>query len=154
LTAADHAIGATTLALASAGSGGFNDGDMVNIAGQNNGIWYGLATGDADTSGGGNLILNKPGLRKAQTTDTSAVTVPAADWAANLAFDKSAIQLITRPPAMGKDLAVAKKMVFDEVSGITYEVAEYLGFGQMTFHVRIAWGWKVINPEHVAVLFG
>ncbi len=154
LTSADHAVGATTLALASAGTGGFNDGDMVNIAGENNGIWYGLATGDADTSGGGNLILNAPGLRIAQTTNTSAVTVPAANWSANLAFDKSAIQLITRPPAMGKDLAVAKKFVYDEVSGITYEVAEYLGFGQITYHVRIAWGWKVINPAHVAVLFG
>ena len=47
-----------------------------------------------------------------------------------------------------------KKLVYDEVSGITYEVAEYPGFGQTTFHVRIAWGWKVINPAHVAVLFG
>ena len=154
LTTTDYAVGATSLTLASAGTGGFNDGDMINIAGENNGIWYGLATGDADTSGGGTLVLNAPGLRKAQTTNSSAVTVPAADWSANLAFDRSAIKLLTRPPAMGNDLAVSKKLVYDEVSGITYEVAEYPGFGQTTFHVRIAWGWKVINPAHVAVLFG
>lgn len=154
LTTTDYAVGATSLTLASAGTGGFNDGDMVNIAGENNGIWYGLKTGDSDTSGGGTLVLNKPGLRIAQTTNSSAVTVPAANWAANLAFDKGAIQLITRPPAMGRDLAISKKLVYDEVSGITFEVAEYAGFGQVTFHVRIAWGWKVINPEHVAVLFG
>ena len=55
---------------------------------------------------------------------------------------------------MGNDLAVSKKLVYDDVSGITYEVAEYPGFGQTTFHVRLAWGWKAIKPEHIAVLFG
>lgn len=154
LTTADYAVGATSLVLASAGTGGFNDGDMINIAGENNGIWYGLATGDADTSGGGTIVLNAPGLRKAQTTNSSAVTTTAANWSANLAFDRSAIQLVTRPPAMGNDLAVSKKLVYDDVSGITYEVAEYPGFGQTTFHVRLAWGWKAIKPEHIAVLFG
>jgi hypothetical protein len=45
-------------------------------------------------------------------------------------------------------------MVYDEVSGITYEIAEYAGFGQTTFHVRLAWGVKAIKQEHIAVLFG
>ena len=82
------------------------------------------------------------------------MTVPAANWVANLAFHPTAIQLLTRVPAMGNDMAVSKEMIFDEVSGMTYEVAEYPGFGQTTFHVRIAWGYKVIKPAHVAVLFG
>jgi hypothetical protein len=153
LTSADYAIGATDLVLASAGTGSIVAGDMLNVAGENNGIWYGVKTGDSDVSGGGTIVLNKPGLKLAQTTNTSAVSI-AASYRANLAFDKSAIQLIARPPAMGRDLAVSKKLVYDDVSGMTYEVAEYPGFGQVTFHVRIAWGWKVIKPEHVAVLFG
>jgi len=153
LDSTDYAIGTTTLTLASAGTGTILEGDMVNIAGQNNGIWYGVRTGDASVANGGTVVLNAPGLRVAQTSNTQVIA-PSASYSANLAFDKSAIQLITRPPAMGRDLAVSKKMVYDEVSGITYEVAEYPGFGQTTFHVRIAWGYKVIKPEHVAVLFG
>ena len=154
LTSTDYAVGSTSLTLASAGTGAFNAGDMVNIAGENNGIWYGLASGDTDVSNGGTIVLNAPGLTVAQTTNTSAVTVPAANWVANLAFHPTAIQLLTRVPAMGNDMAVSKEMIFDEVSGMTYEVAEYPGFGQTTFHVRIAWGYKVIKPAHVAVLFG
>lgn len=157
LTTTDYAIGARTLTLASAGTGGFNAGDMVNIAGENNGIWYGLETGDADTSGGGTLVLNRPGLRKAQTTNSSAVTVPAANWRANLAFHRSAIQLIARTPAMpeGGDRADNVISVADPlVPGLTWQVREYKGFHRTTFHVTLAWGVGVVNSEHIAVLFG
>lgn len=156
LDSTDYAIGTTSLTLASAGTGGFNDGDMVNIAGENNGIWYGLATGDADTSGGGTLVLNAPGLVIAQTTNTSAVTVPSSNWKANMAFHKNAIQLVTRAPAMpeGGDMGTDATMVTDPVSGITFEVVEYKQFRQTVYHVAVAWGWKAIKPEHIAVLFG
>jgi hypothetical protein len=140
--------------LASAGTGTIVEGDQINIAGENDGIWYGVRTGDSSVADGGTIVLNNPGLRIAQTTNTSLVTVPSANWRANLAFHPSAIQLITRVPAMGDDLAVAKEMVFDEVSGLTYEIAQYPGFGLMNFHVRIAWGVKAIKQEHIAVLFG
>lgn len=154
LTSTDYAVGSTSLTLASAGTGTIVEGDQVNIAGQNNGIWYGVRTGDADVSNGGTVVLNNPGLRIAQTSNTQVIAPVATAWKANLAFHPSAIQLITRPPAMGDDLAVGKEMVHDEISGITYEVAEYAGFGQTTFHVRLAWGVKAIKQEHIAVLFG
>jgi hypothetical protein len=153
LTSTDYAVGSTTLTLASTGTGTIVEGDMVNIAGENNGVWYGVRTGDLDVSGGGTVVLNAPGLRIAQTTNTSVIA-PSASYSANLAFHPSAIQLLTRTPAMGNDMAVGKEMVYDEVSGITYEIAEYPGFGQTTFHVRLAWGWKAIKQEHIAVLFG
>lgn len=156
LTSTDYAVGATTLTLASAGTGTIVAGDQVNIAGENNNIWYGVASGDSDVSNGGTFTLNKPGLTIAQTTNTSAVTVPAAAWKANLAFHPSAIQLITRAPAMpeGGDMATDSVMVTDPVSGITFEVLRYAQFKQVVFHVAVAWGYKVIKPEHVAVLFG
>lgn len=154
LTSTDYAVGSTTLTLASAGTGTIVEGDMVNIAGENNGIYYGVRSGDADVSNGGTFTLNAPGLQIAQTTNTSAVTPATTGWKANLAFHPSAIQLITRVPAMGNDKAIGSELIYDEVSGITYEVAEYPGFGQTTFHVRLAWGWKAIKQEHIAVLFG
>jgi hypothetical protein len=154
LTSTDYAVGSTSLTLASTGTGTILEGDQVNIAGQNNGIWYGVRTGDSSVADGGTVVLNAPGLRIAQTTNTSVIAPNATAWKANMAFHPSAIQLITRAPAMGDDLAVGKEMVFDEVSGITYEIAEYAGFGQTTFHVRLAWGVKAIKQEHIAVLFG
>ncbi len=153
LDSTDYAVGSKSLTLAATGSGTILEGDMVNIAGQNNGIWYGVRSGDGAVGGGGTVVLNDPGLRIAQTTNTSVIA-PSASYSANLAFHPSAIQLITRAPAMGDDLAVSKEMVYDEVSGITYEIAEYAGFGQTTFHVRLAWGVKAIKQEHIAVLFG
>ncbi len=153
LTSTDYAVGSTTLTLAATGSGTIVEGDFVNIAGENNGIYYGVRTGDGAVGDAGTVVLNSPGLTIAQTTNTSLIT-PIANFSANLAFHPTAIQLMTRVPAMGNDLAVAKQMIYDEVSGMTYEVAEYPGFGQTTFHVRIAWGYKVIKPEHVAVLLG
>jgi hypothetical protein len=43
LTSADYAVGSTALTLASAGTGTIVEGDQVNIAGENNGIYYGVA---------------------------------------------------------------------------------------------------------------
>jgi hypothetical protein len=155
LTTADYAVGATSLVMASAGTGGIVEGDFVNVAAENNGIWYGVRTGDSDVSGGGTIVLNKPGLRLAQTTNSSAVTIAAA-YKANMAFHPSAIQLITRAAAMpeGGDMADDSVFVTDPVSGLVFEVLAYRQFRQVVYHVSIAWGWKAIKQEHIAVLFG
>lgn len=156
LTSTDYAVGSTSLTLASAGTGTIVEGDMVNIAGQNNGIYYGVRTGDADVSNGGTVVLNAPGLQVAQTSNTQVIAPAATAWSGNLAFHKNAIQLVTRAPEMpkGGDQAVEVEMITDPVSGITFEVAVYKQFRQNVIHVSLAWGWKAIKQEHIAVLFG
>lgn len=156
LDSTDYAIGTKSLTLAATGSGNFVEGDMVNIAGENNGIWYGVRTGVTGVGSGGTLVLNNPGLTIAQTTNTSNVTVPSANFRANLVFHRGAIVLATRPPAIPVDGDMADDVQFitDPVSGITYEVALYKQFMQNVIHVRLAWGWQAIKPEHIAVLFG
>lgn len=155
LTSTDYAVGSTSLTLASTGTGTILEGDMVNIAGENNGIRYGVRTGDADVSGGGTVVLNAPGLTIAQTTNTSIIA-PSANYRANLAFHKSAIQLVTRTPAKpeGGDSADDTALLVDPVTGIVFEVAIYRQFLQNVIHVRLAWGWKAIKQEHIAVLLG
>jgi hypothetical protein len=155
LTSTDYAVGSTSLTLASAGTGTIVEGDMVNIAGQNNGIWYGVRTGDADVSNAGTVVLNNPGLTIAQTSNTQVIA-PSANYSANLAFHKSAIQLVTRVPALpdGGDAATDRRLLFDSISGITFEAALYPQFLQNVVHIRVAWGWKAIKQEHIAVLFG
>lgn len=155
LDSTDYAVGTTTVTLASAGTGTIVEGDMANFAGENNGIWYGIRTGDADVSGGGTLVLNNPGLQIAQTTNTSAVSI-AANYRANLAFHKNAIVLITRAPAMPEmgDAAEDIVQVPDPLTGMVYEFAVYKQFNQAVMHVRMAWGWQAIKQEHIALLFG
>src|SRR5690606_28692783 len=125
LDSTDYAIGTKTVTLAATGSGNFVEGDMVNIAGENNGIWYGLRSGLTGVGSGGTVTLNAPGLRIAQTTNTSNVTVPSANWRANLVFHRGAIVLATRPPAVpaGGDAAEDIAFITDPRSGIVYELA-------------------------------
>jgi hypothetical protein len=101
------------------------------------------------------VVLNNPGLTVAQTTNTSVIA-PSASYSANLAFHKSAIQLVTRVPSLpeGGDAATDRRLLFDSVSGITFEAALYPQFLQNVVHIRVAWGWKAIKQEHIAVLFG
>ena len=155
LTSTDYAVGATTLTLASAGTGTIVEGDFLNVADQNNGIWYGVRTGDDSVADGGTVVLNNPGLQIAQTSNTSALTIAAA-FKGNLAFHPTAIQLITRQPALpeGGDMATDRTFVTDPLTGITYEISEYKQYRQTVYHVSLAWGWKAIRQEHIAVLFG
>jgi hypothetical protein len=155
LTSTDYAIGSTVLTLASAGTGTIVEGDVVNIAGENNGIKYGVRSGDADVSNAGTFTLNNPGLTIAQTTNTSAITTTAA-YKANLAFHRDAMQLVSRAPALpeGGDMADDSVMLTDPISGLVFEAALYRQFLQNVVHIRIAWGTKAIKQEHIAILLG
>lgn len=154
-TNAGFAAGSTTLALASAGTGTIVEGDQINIASENNGISYGVRTGDTDVSNGGSIVLNEPGLLIAIGASARAITTAAA-YRANMVFHKSAIVLVTRAPAMPPqgDAAVDVKMITDPISGLSYEIALYQQFRQNVIHVSIAWGWKAIKQAHIGVLFG
>jgi hypothetical protein len=74
----------------------------------------------------------------------------------NLGFTRNAILLGTRLPALPKegDMAIDRETVIDPRSGLAFEVAVYPGFRMVTYHVSIAWGVKVMKPEHVAILLG
>lgn len=155
---AGYAVGATVLTLASAGTGTLLAGDIVTFAGDTN--KYVLTAGDTDTSNGGTITLAAPGLRIAMSAATKAITV-VGSTARNMAFDRNAIQLVTRTPAMpigpdGKAMDMADDIitVTDPVSGLSFEVAVYRQFLQLVYHVRIAWGWAAIKPEFISILIG
>jgi hypothetical protein len=150
---AGYAVGATVITLASAGTGTILAGDVITFAGDTN--KYVVASGDADVSGGGTITLAAPGLRKAIATSATLITTIATS-ARNMAFNRDAIQLIVRAPAMPMDgdMAIDSQMVTDPVSGISFDIRMYKGLGMNTMLIMAAWGVKTIKPEHTALLLG
>ena len=71
--AVGYAIAATTITLASAGTGTILAGDYIRFAGQTTS--YLVATGDADVSNGGTVVLAAPGLVAAIPAAATAITV-------------------------------------------------------------------------------
>lgn len=150
---AGYAIGATVITLASAGTGALLAGDIVTLAGDLN--KYVVAAGDADTSNGGTFTIAEPGLRQAIPAAATAITVIAATTR-NMFFQRSAIQLATRAPAMpeGGDAADDVMMVTDPVSGLTYEFAVYKQKRQVRYEINLCWGVKMVAPRHSGILIG
>lgn len=150
---AGYAVGATTITLASAGTGTILAGDYITFAGDTN--KYLVVSGDADVSGGGTITLAAPGLRVAIAASATNITVVARS-ARNIAFHRNAIQLVTRAPALpnGRDAAIDSMMMTDPRSGLTFEIRVYEGYRKMRAEVGCAWGVKAIKPEHIAGLLG
>ena len=149
---AGYAVGATVLTLASAGTGTILAGDVITLAGDTN--QYVVTSGDADVSDGGTITIASPGLRVALATSATAITVVNNYDVAGVAFYRGAIVLASRAPALpqGGDVASDRRMIVDPRSGLAMEVSMYPGYRKMRYEVSLAWGVKVVQPRHSALL--
>lgn len=152
-----YAVGATTITLASAGTGTILAGDVITFAGDTTDKthYYVVKTGNTGVNVGGTIVLQNPGLMKAIPASTKAITVQA-QFSPNVAFSRNAVLLATRLQALPSrgDLATDRMTVADPVSGINFEIAYYPGFRMGTYKVLVAYGVSVIKPEHTAMLLG
>ena len=147
ITNGTFAVGDTAIG-ADGGSGTILAGDVITFAGDTN--KYVVTSALA----AGTVTIAAPGL-KASLADGVAVTV-GNGYAANMAFNRDAIVLVTRAPArpVEGDLAEDVMLMTDPRSGITFEVSMYKEYRQVHFEVALAWGVAAIKPEHMAVLLG
>jgi hypothetical protein len=155
-TSAAFTVGQTVIPLATAGTGVVAAGDVITFANDTNKyVIASVSFAGANPASGDSITLNAPGLRLAQGAATRAITVVATS-ARNIALSRNGILLATRLPAVPEegDLATDRMEFTDEVSGLSLEFAIYPGFRMNVYHVGLAWGVKVIKPEHVAVLLG
>ena len=143
-----YAKGATTIAVDGATAIALKAGDLVKFNGDN--VNYVVASDASATP----ITLAAPGLRGAVANDATVTAL--GSYAASLAFDRNALQLIARTPAMpqGGDRADDVTVVTDPVSGISFQVAVYREYRQVRYEIGLAWGVKLIKPEHVAILMG
>ena len=148
--ATGYAVGTTSLTLTAAAVA-LLAGDIITFAGDTN--QYVVA--EALSGTGGTLKIAEPGLKVAMSAATKAITVVAATTR-NMFFQRSAIQLATRAPAMPDegDAADDVMLVTDPVSGITYEFVIYKQKRQVRYEINLAWGVKAIAPRHIGLLIG
>jgi hypothetical protein len=116
---------------------------------------YVVSTGATTTTGvDGDIVLANPGLQAAWSNN-DPLTINS-NYAANLAFSRSAIHLMLRTPAMpeGGDAADDVTVVTDEKTGISFQVAMYRQRRRVAYEVGLAWGVKAIKPEAINILLG
>lgn len=146
-TGGGEAVGQTTITT-DTGTGTILAGDIVTFAGTSHKYVVNTAFS------AGSFAIGAPGLRVLEA-DNDAITVGAA-YTPNVAFDRNAIHLITRAPAMpsGGDGADDVIEVTDPQTGLAFQVALYRQYRQISYEVGLAWGVKAVKSEHIATLLG
>jgi hypothetical protein len=146
-------VGDVSIALAASGTGTVVDGDLVTIANTGDTTTQYVSSSLVAAVSSGTLTINKPGLRLAITDDTLAIACYKSS-ARCMAFDRNAILLATRMPALpeGGDMASERTTITDPRSGLSFDVAIYREYHQTAVEISIAWGVKCLKSEHLAIL--
>lgn len=151
--ASGEVVGETTLTLdtITVNTTGILAGDIITHASDSTNK-YVVKTGLVATSG--DIVIANPGLRIA-AANNDAVTI-GNSYTGNAIFHRAAVELVMRPPAMpeGGDAAVDRTTLYDEVSGLTFEVAIYKGYGMNLMEFCCYYQAKVWKPEFVATILG
>ena len=142
------AIGSTELTFSAFTAGEYVPGDVIVIEDDPN--KYVIASADATAN---KVTIQAPGLRK---TGINGKTITVADYTANLAFRRPAIELALRPYAVpaGGDAAVDRMVISDDLSPLVFDVNLYRGYKKNMIEMNCVYGVKVWKPEFVATVLG
>lgn len=147
VTTNNQAVGDTSIVLET-GSGTVLAGDVVTFAGDS--TKYVVGTGI--TAPGTIVLVN--GLKVAQTASVAMTIVATARR--NAAFNRQGIILAARQPEMpeGGDMADDVVAMYDEFSGLTFQIALYRQYRQVSIEIGLAWGVAIWQPEVNMQLLG
>lgn len=146
VTSGSTAVGVRDIALIT-GSGTVLAGDVVTFAADANNK-YVINTGVAAA---GTITLGRPGARVTIAT-ANAMTI-GNSYSANLAFERNAVVGIMRPPVMPDNPLIQRTLISDQ-NGMTYLLVQIAGDGMATWRLHLAYGFKVVQGEHVAIVLG
>ncbi len=139
-----YAIGATAITV-DTGTGTILAGDVITFNGDTN--KYVVASALASNV----VTLAAPGLRQA-AADNAAITV-GNNYTANLAFERSSVVGVMRPPIMPANPTITQQLISDPL-GMTYLMLDIAQYGQRSWELHLAWGFKSINSEFSALVLG
>ena len=138
------AVGDTVI-TADGGSGTILPGDIVTFAGDTNEY---VATSELSN---GQFTIGAPGLLAAPA-DNAAITV-GANYVANLGFERSAVVGIMRPPIMPPNPTIMQRAISDNF-GMTYLMLDIAQYGQRSWELHLAYGFKAVNGEFISIVKG
>lgn len=147
VTSGSTAVGTRDVALVT-GTGTVLQGEVVTFAADANNK-YVVGTG---VSAPGTISLNRPGARVVIGT-ANALTV-GNDYTPNFAFERSAVVGIMRPPIIPMGGQITAQIPITDSKGMTYLLVEVTGDGMITWRLHLAYGFKVVQSEHVAIILG
>lgn len=139
-----YALRDTAIAL-DTGSGTILAGDVITFGSDTNKYVVGSALASST------VTLNRPGLR-ATVADNATVAV-GNNYVPNLAFERSAVVGIMRPPVMPANPTISQLQISDGM-GMTYLMLDIAGYGMRTWEMHLAYGFKAVQPEHIAIVLG
>lgn len=142
------AVGATAIVV-DTGTGTVLAGDTITFAADATNKY--VVTGALASN---TITIAEPGLRVA-IPDNNAITV-GNTATANVAFHKSAIELVCRPVALpsGGDAATDMLTVQDPWSGLVFDISMYKGYKKAMMEVSCLYGSKAWKNQHIAQLLG
>lgn len=146
VTSGSTAVGVRDVALVT-GTGTVLAGDVVGFDADTNSK-YVVNTGVAAP---GTISLGRPGARAVIAT-ANALTV-GNSYTPNLAFERNAVVGIMRPPIFPENATIQKTLVSD-ANGMTYLLLQIQQYGMTTWELHLAYGFRVVQGEHVALLLG
>lgn len=148
-----EAVGQTTLTLdgGTVNTTGIQAGDVVTFAADTVNK-YVVNTGL--TAVAGDIVIGKPGALVV-LPDNNAMTI-GNSYTGNFAFDRSALVLASRAPALpsGGDSADDRTTIVDPLTGLSFEVSVYRQYRQVKYEIAMAWGVGAPNGAHIATLLG
>lgn len=146
VTSGSTAVGTRDVALVT-GTGTVLAGDIATFA-ADSANKYVVNTGVAAP---GTITLGRPGAKVTIAT-ANALTV-GNNYTPNMAFERSAVVGIMRPPLFPDNPNIQKMLISDD-KGMTYLLLQIAQYGQTTWELHLAWGFKVTQGEMCALILG
>lgn len=151
----------TGTAYVTSGSTGIDVPSVALVTGSGTVLAGDVVTFAADTAnkyvvnGGvaapGTMTLGRPGAQIVIPT-ANAMTI-GNNYVPNLAFERSAVVGVMRAPIIPANPIINQTLISDKF-GMTYLLLQIAGYGMTTWQLHIAYGFKVVQGEHVAVVMG
>lgn len=139
-------IGTTQIPIIT-GTGTVLAGDVITWAGDTN--KYVVTAG---VSGPGTITIAEPGLRQALPASAVAMTI-GNNYTANVVFEKNAVVGVIRPPIVPANPTINQQLITDPY-GMTYLLLDIAQYGQRTWELHAAWGFKTVTPMFTAIGLG